>query len=48
MSGAGKNLAAARKPAVLEAAGTKVAILGYDTIAGSYHATADRRSAAPR
>ncbi len=47
VSGAGKNLAAARKPAVLEAAGTKVAILGYDTIAGSYHATATKVGSAP-
>jgi poly-gamma-glutamate capsule biosynthesis protein CapA/YwtB (metallophosphatase superfamily) len=47
VSGAGKNLAAARKPAVLEAAGTKVAILGYDAIAGSYHATATKIGSAP-
>jgi Bacterial capsule synthesis protein PGA_cap len=31
--GAGKDLAAARKPSILEAGGTKVAFLGYDTIA---------------
>jgi poly-gamma-glutamate synthesis protein (capsule biosynthesis protein) len=42
VSGAGKNLAAARAPAILEAGGTKVAILGYDAIAGGYHATATR------
>jgi len=42
VSGAGKNLAAARKPAILEAGGIKVAILGYDAIASSYHATATR------
>src|SRR4051794_3152232 len=42
VSGAGKNLAAARKPAILEAGGTKVAILGYDAIAGGYHATATK------
>jgi poly-gamma-glutamate capsule biosynthesis protein CapA/YwtB (metallophosphatase superfamily) len=42
VSGAGKNLAAARKPVILEAGGTKVAILGYDAIASSYHATATR------
>jgi poly-gamma-glutamate capsule biosynthesis protein CapA/YwtB (metallophosphatase superfamily) len=42
VSGAGKNLAAARKPAILEAGGTRVAILGYDAIAGGYHATATR------
>ena len=47
VSGAGKNLAAARKPAILEAAGTKVAILGYDAIAGSYNATASRIGNAP-
>ena len=47
VSGAGKNLAAARKPAILEAAGTKVAILGYDAIAGSYHATATKIGSAP-
>ncbi len=40
VSGAGKDLAAARKPAILEAGGIKVAILGYDAIAGGYHATA--------
>jgi len=42
VSGAGKNLAAARKPAILDAGGVKVAILGYDAIAGGYHATATR------
>ena len=42
VSGAGKNAKAARTPAILEAGGTKVAILGYDAIAGGYHATADR------
>jgi poly-gamma-glutamate synthesis protein (capsule biosynthesis protein) len=42
ISGAGKDLAAARKPAILEAGGAKVAILGYDAIAGSYHATATK------
>jgi poly-gamma-glutamate synthesis protein (capsule biosynthesis protein) len=47
VSGAGKDLAAARKPAVLEAAGTRVAILGYDAIAGSYHATATKIGSAP-
>jgi poly-gamma-glutamate synthesis protein (capsule biosynthesis protein) len=47
VSGAGKDLAAARRPAVLEAAGTKVAILGYDAIAGGYHATATRIGSAP-
>jgi poly-gamma-glutamate synthesis protein (capsule biosynthesis protein) len=47
VSGAGKDLAAARKPAVLEAGGVKVAILGYDAIAASYHATASRVGSAP-
>jgi hypothetical protein len=42
VSGAGANRAAARKPAILVAGGTKVAILGYDAIAGGYHATATR------
>jgi poly-gamma-glutamate synthesis protein (capsule biosynthesis protein) len=47
VSGAGKNLAAARKPAVLEAGGVKVAILAYDAIAGYYHATATKIGSAP-
>ena len=42
ISGAGKNLAAARTPAILDAGGIKVAILGYDAIAGGYHATATK------
>jgi len=37
-SGAGKDATAARKPAILEANGTKVAILAYDAIAPGYHA----------
>ncbi len=37
-SGAGKDLAAARKPAMLEANGTTVAILAYDAIARVYFA----------
>jgi hypothetical protein len=40
-SGAGKDLAAARKPAILEAGGTTVAILGYDAIAKAYYAGPD-------
>ena len=40
-SGAGKDLAAARKPAMLDARGTKVAVLGYDTIAKGYFAGKD-------
>jgi poly-gamma-glutamate synthesis protein (capsule biosynthesis protein) len=47
VSGAGKDLAAARKPAILEAGGIKVAILGYDAIASSYHATATKIGSAP-
>jgi poly-gamma-glutamate synthesis protein (capsule biosynthesis protein) len=45
-SGAGRNLAAARKPAILDANGTKVAILAYDTIAKSYAASATRAGSA--
>ena len=37
-SGAGKDLTAARKPAMLEANGIKVAVLGYDAIARGYFA----------
>lgn len=37
-TGAGANLAAARKPAVVEVNGVQVAILGYDTIAKYYAA----------
>jgi poly-gamma-glutamate synthesis protein (capsule biosynthesis protein) len=47
VSGAGKDLAAARKPAMMEAGGMKVAILAYDAIAGGYHATATRIGSAP-
>jgi poly-gamma-glutamate synthesis protein (capsule biosynthesis protein) len=45
-SGAGRNLAAARRPAVLRAGGVRVAILGYDTIAKGYAATATRAGSA--
>jgi len=47
-SGAGANLAAARTPAMLEPTsdGPTVAILGYDTIAGGYTASADRAGSA--
>ena len=45
-SGAGKNLASARAPAMLDAGGVKVAILGYDTIAKGYAATATRPGSA--
>jgi hypothetical protein len=41
-SGAGRNLAAARAPALLRAGGVRVAILAYDTIAKGYAATATR------
>ena len=47
VSGAGKDLAAARRPAIMEAGGVKVAILAYDAIAGKYHATATRIGSAP-
>jgi poly-gamma-glutamate synthesis protein (capsule biosynthesis protein) len=47
VSGAGKDLAAARKPAMLEASGMTVAVLAYDAIAGYYHATADKAGSAP-
>jgi poly-gamma-glutamate synthesis protein (capsule biosynthesis protein) len=40
-SGAGKDLAAARKPAMLDARGIKVAVLGYDAIAKGYFAAKD-------
>ena len=45
-SGAGKDLAAARKPAILEAGGTKIAFLAYDTIARGYGASASRAGSA--
>jgi poly-gamma-glutamate synthesis protein (capsule biosynthesis protein) len=41
-SGAGKDLAEAKAPALLEAGGLTVAILGYDTIAKYYAAGDDR------
>ena len=47
VSGAGKDLAAARMPAIMEAGGVRVAILAYDAIAGYYHATATRSGSAP-
>jgi poly-gamma-glutamate capsule biosynthesis protein CapA/YwtB (metallophosphatase superfamily) len=46
-SGAGADLAAARAPAVFDVGGVRVAILGYDTIAGGYFARADRAGSAP-
>ncbi|MGZ6269899.1 MAG: CapA family protein [Candidatus Limnocylindrales bacterium] len=39
--GAGKDIAAARTPSILDAGGVKVAILAYDTIAKYYTADAD-------
>ena len=46
--GCGKNLAAARAPAVFEFGGTKVAILGYDSISANYYgATATTIGSAP-
>jgi hypothetical protein len=35
-SGAGKDFAAARKPAILEAGGTKIAVIGCDDIGGAW------------
>jgi hypothetical protein len=45
-SGAGKNLAAARKPTIITAGGVKVAILAYDTIARYYGASATKAGSA--
>jgi poly-gamma-glutamate synthesis protein (capsule biosynthesis protein) len=39
--GAGPNLAAARKPAIFEKGGVKVAILGYDGISSKYYGATD-------
>jgi hypothetical protein len=44
--GAGKNASAARAPVILEAGGTKVAILAYDTIAKYYAAGTDKAGSA--
>ena len=44
--GAGRNVAEARRPALLDAGGTTVAILGYDTIARGYAAGPDRAGSA--
>ena len=46
-AGAGKDLTAARKPAIIETHGVTVAILAYDAIAASYHATDDKVGSAP-
>ncbi|HUQ79258.1 MAG TPA: CapA family protein [Patescibacteria group bacterium] len=45
-SGAGRNLAAARRPAILEAGGVKVAFLAYDTIRRDAGASATRAGSA--
>ncbi|MBA2382010.1 MAG: CapA family protein, partial [Chloroflexi bacterium] len=45
-SGAGKNITAARKPAILEAGDVRVAFLAYDTIAGSYTAGSEKAGSA--
>jgi poly-gamma-glutamate capsule biosynthesis protein CapA/YwtB (metallophosphatase superfamily) len=46
-AGSGKDLATARKPAIIDTHGVKVAILAYDAIAPSYHATATKVGSAP-
>jgi poly-gamma-glutamate synthesis protein (capsule biosynthesis protein) len=45
-SGAGKNVAAARTPAILVAGGVKVAFLAYDTIRRDYGASSSRAGSA--
>ncbi|HEV7809789.1 MAG TPA: CapA family protein, partial [Candidatus Limnocylindrales bacterium] len=45
-SGAGRNVRAARTPAVLTAGGVKIAFLAYDTIAKSYGAGTNRAGSA--
>lgn len=46
--GAGKNIDEARKPAIVEIGGTKIGILGYNTILPQdYYATKDRPGCAP-
>ncbi len=45
-SGAGKDLAAARKPAMLKTHGVTVAMLAYDTIAGYYAAGTNKAGSA--
>jgi hypothetical protein len=45
-SGAGRNLAAARQPALLEVGDTTVALLGYDAVASYYWATGERTGSA--
>jgi poly-gamma-glutamate capsule biosynthesis protein CapA/YwtB (metallophosphatase superfamily) len=45
--GAGRDLAAARRPAWFTAAGTRIALLGYNGIGTAANATASRPGAAP-
>jgi poly-gamma-glutamate synthesis protein (capsule biosynthesis protein) len=45
-SGAGRDLASARSPALLEAGDTTVALLGYDAVASYYWAASDRAGSA--
>ncbi len=45
--GAGEDIDAARTPSILEAGGTKVAIIAYDAIARAYAAGEDRIGSAP-
>jgi Bacterial capsule synthesis protein PGA_cap len=44
--GAGKDARTARRPTILEANGTKVGIIGYDTIAPGYRAGSDKPGSA--
>jgi poly-gamma-glutamate capsule biosynthesis protein CapA/YwtB (metallophosphatase superfamily) len=46
-AGAGRNLAVARRPAVLDVADLRVAVLAYDDIASKHHATRSRAGSAP-
>jgi poly-gamma-glutamate synthesis protein (capsule biosynthesis protein) len=45
--GGGRNLAQARRPAVVEAGGLRIAFLGYDDIQPDFHATGGRAGTAP-
>ena len=44
--GAGRNARAARRPSIIDAGGTKLGILAYDTIAPGYRAGAERPGSA--
>jgi poly-gamma-glutamate synthesis protein (capsule biosynthesis protein) len=46
-TGAGRDLAAARRPAQVEAAGVRIAVLAYDAVASEHHATRSRAGSAP-